>query len=189
MRQILFILLILLLLSNTVFYSDTVISGNLRAEGDITPAGRLMIPMGEINYFSTTGTLITIIAQSDGSTNMVLVNPVTTLNNDSLFEMSANGRLTYVGVQTRTFHTACTISFDGEGASTNVYVFGIAKTGTMLTASKVLTSIAAVGDIESTALHVMVTLSTNDYLELFVGNMTDTDDITVKTLTLFGMGM
>lgn len=165
------------------------INTNIRAEGSITPAGRLMIPMGEINYFNTTGTTVSITTQSDGSTNMVLVNPTTTLNNDSLFDMSADGRLRYVGTTTRTFHIACTVSFDGAGSGTNVYVFGLAKSGTMVTQSKVLQSITAVGDIQSTALHVMTTLSTNQYLELYVGNLTDADDITIKTLTLFAVGM
>lgn len=41
----------------------------------------------------------------------------------------------------------------------------------------------------STALHVMAELATNDYLELYIGNLTDADDFTIKTLNLFALGM
>jgi hypothetical protein len=43
--------------------------------------------------------------------------------------------------------------------------------------------------VQGNALHVMVTLATNDYLELFIGNTTDADDVTLYSLNLFAMGM
>jgi len=53
----------------------------------------------------------------------------------------------------------------------------------------VIQSIAVSSATESTALHCMVSLSTNDYIELYAGNLTDADDITVKTINLFAMGL
>ena len=44
-------------------------------------------------------------------------------------------------------------------------------------------------DTQSTALHCMMELATNDYIELFVGNMNDADDFVIKTLNIFAMGM
>jgi hypothetical protein len=168
----------------------TVTNGDLTSTGTITPGGRLMIPMGEISYFNTTGTTITITGVSDGSTNMVLVNPTTTLNNDMEFDNGGGntGRLRYIGTATRTFHVACSISF--SGATTNQDgVFGIAKNGTIVAASKVISFLGLTSDTRSTALHLMVSLTTNDYVELYVGNMTATNNVVVKTLNIFAMGM
>lgn len=148
-------------------------------------------PMGEISYFDTTGTSIAIAAQSDGSTNMVVVSPTTTFNSSS-FEFdnggSNNGRLRYTGRQTKFFHVACSISFAAAGAA-DTFVFGVAKGGTVIAASKILTRNINASDTRSTALHAYTTLATNEYLELYVGNTTDADDLTFKTLNLFAMGM
>ncbi len=165
-------------------------SGDLSNSGDITPGGRLMIPMGEISYFNLTGTTVTISGASDGSSNMVKVGPTTTLNNDMDFDNggSNNGRLRYIGTTTRTFHVACTISYSAASANQNG-VFGIAKNGTVVTAGKILPFLGLATDTRSAALHLMVTLSTNDYLELYVGNTTASNNIIIKTLNLFAMGM
>ena len=159
-------------------------------EDDVYPYQRLLLPMGEVNYFSTTGTAVVIAAQSDGSTNMVVVAPATTLANDMEFDNGGadNGRLRYIGATTKSFHVACTISF-APATANDTFVIGIAKSGTVLATSKVLTKVTTGGDIKSTAMHVMVSLATNDYLEVYFGNTTDADDFTVYSLTLFAMGM
>lgn len=166
-------------------------AGTSTFAGDLIPVGRLIIPMGELNYFNTTGTTITIASASDGSTNLVKVAPVTVLGTD-IFEFdnggANNGRLRYTGATTRMFHAAFTISMDAEGGGNNVYVFGIAKNGTVGDC-KVIQNILVTNDTQSTALHCMISLATNDYLELYAGNLTDNDDITVKTLNLFAMGL
>lgn len=151
---------------------------------------RLMLPMGEISYFDMTGTNVTIVAQSDGSTNMVKAAPTTTLNNDKEFDNGGanNGRLRYTGATTRTFHVACTISI-APAAANDTFVFGVAKNGTVIAASKVLIQCTTASGVRSTAMHIMVSLATNDYLEMFIGNTTDTDDCTVHSLNLFAMGM
>jgi len=164
----------------------------ISSTGDITPVKRLILPMGEISYFDTTGTLVSIDTQSNGSTNLVKVAPTTSLSSD-IFEFdnggANNGRLRYTGVTTKMFHTAFTISMDGEGTGTNLYIFSITKNGAVVSGCKVIQSIAVSNDTQSTALHCMVSLSTNDYIELYVGNLTDNNDITVKTINLFAMGL
>lgn len=180
-------------LSHRVFANDDaspVQSVVVDANGDTTITYRLMQPMGEVSYFSTTGTVVTIAAQSNGSTNMVVVSPASTFVNDSGFDNggSNNGRLRYTGATTRMFHVACTISI-APAAANDTFVFGVAKNGTVVASSKVLIKATNALDARSTAMHVMVELATNDYLELYVGNTTDADDVTVLTLNLFAMGM
>ena len=171
---------------------DTLLSNlGLRASGGESFFDtRLMLPMGEISYFNMTGTAVVIVAQSDGSTNMVKAAPTTTLDNDKEFDNGGadDGRLRYIGATTRSFHVACTISVAPASAN-DTFVFGVAKNGTVLAASKVLIQATTAAGIRSTAMHAMVSLATNDYLELFVGNTTDTDDCTVHSLNIFAMGM
>jgi len=171
---------------------DTLLSNlGLRATGGESFFDtRLMLPMGEISYFDLTGTTVAIAAQSDGSTNMVKAAPATTLNNDKDFDNGGanDGRLRYTGATTRTFHVACTISIAPDAAN-DTFVCGISKSGTVVAASKVLLQATTMAGIRSTALHVMVSLATNDYLELYIGNITDADDCTVHSLNIFAMGM
>jgi hypothetical protein len=147
--------------------------------------------MGEISYFNTTGTSITIAAQSDGSTNMVLVNPATALST-GVYEFDNGGgdtgRLRYTGATTKMFHTAATISFSPESAN-DEFVIGIAKNGTVVTSSKVISKSRGIGETSGTALHVMLELAANDYIELYVGNMNSTGDFTIKSISMFAMGM
>jgi len=154
----------------------------------ITPAGRLTVPMGEVSYFNTTGTLVTISASSDGSTNMVVIAPTTSLDAMSYaFDNGGGntGRLRYTGATTRCFHIAVTLS--GTPATANdVFVFGVAKNGTVAAASKVVGSASGT---QFSSLHAYIELATNQYLEVFVGNTTSNRDFTVKSLNLFAMGM
>jgi hypothetical protein len=155
---------------------------------DQTPAGRLILPMGEIDYFDTTGTAVAIASQSDGATNLVEVAPVTALSAASHeFEQSANGRLRYTGAVTRMFHIACSWSFVAATAG-DVFVLVVSKSGTPSTTGKVIQTGAGTNN-NGNANHVMLELATGDYLSLFVGNLTAGRNATFKTVNLFAMGM
>lgn len=170
--------------TETRIATGSVTSGKL--SGDITPPGRLMVPMGEISYFNMTGTLITIGSASDGSTNMVLVAPPSTFTATSEeFTVSSNGRLKYTGSVTRMFHIALTVS--GTPANSNdVFVLGVAKGGTVYSPSKVVGSSAGT---QFSSIHAYISLATNDYIELYIGNTSAGRNFTVKSLNIFSMGM
>lgn len=163
------------------------LAGDKTFTGNVTLSGSLMLPMGEISYFNITGTLVTISAQSDGSTNMVKVAPATTFTNDVDFDNggSNNGRLRYIGATTRTFHIAFTFSATSSTPS-DVFVSGVAKNGVVQANSKVLGSSQGT---QFSALHVMLTLNPNDYLELYMGNTSGSRNTTVKSLNIFALGM
>lgn len=143
-------------------------------------------PMGECSYFSVTGTAITIAAQSDGSTNMVLVNPATSFNNDSYLFTNSNGRLTYTGIATKMFHAALTMSMSPDAAN-ETFVIGLAKNG-VVQSGKVLCKLTTATDVKAFSFHVMISLATNDYIEIYVGNLTSTADVVIYSLNLFAMG-
>lgn len=146
-----------------------------------------LVPTGEVSYFNTTGTLITLGSTSDGSTNMVVVAPATTFLNHREFDNGGanNGRLRYTGATTKTFHIAVTIS-GTPATSPDVFVFGVAKGGTVVAASKVLGSS---GGTQFSSMHSMVSLANNEYIELYMGNTSAGRNFTIKTLNIFAMGM
>ncbi len=150
-------------------------------------------PMGEISYFSTSGTSVTIGTMSDGSTNMVKCSAVTALNAmmDEFDDGGTDGRLRYLGKTPRAFHIACTISASPQTPSEE-FVFGVAKNGAVVASSKILQKMGSTSDAQSTAMHVMVFMYPGDYLELYVGNMTSggpTHYAIVKSMNLFALGM
>jgi hypothetical protein len=147
--------------------------------------------MGEISFFSTTGTNIGISSASDGSSNMVVCRPITTLLNRGEFDNggSNNGRLRYTGKDTKIFHIACTISGTLKAGTNKTLVFGIAQSGTIKNASKVLNRFSSSNDVQSTSLHVMLTMAPNDYLDFYVGNISSSDDFSFRTFNLVAIGM
>jgi len=152
-------------------------------------------PMGEVNYFSTTGTTVNISGLSNGSTNMIVcaVSTPTATNLESMpmneFSTNSNGRLVYDGKTTRTFHIACTISATPSNSG-DQYVFGVSKNGTVVTASKIIQKMGTTSDTQSTAMHVVIVLAKGDYLELQVGNLTNSGgNVKIKSLNLFALGM
>lgn len=156
--------------------------------GTTTPVGRLLVPMGELSYFSTSGTPIAIAAQSDGSSNMVLLNPVTTLTSGNYQFTDSNGRLTYTGTITKMFHVAVTMSITPVSANEK-FVIGLFKSGSLVTQSRILQKVGNTVDTQAFAFHQMVELGTNDYIEAYAGNMVSANDITINTLNIFAMGM
>jgi hypothetical protein len=170
------------------------IAGAKTFSSDLTAGGRLLLPMGEISYFSAAGssTVAPGGTTTDGTTNMIKcypsANPVSSLANDMDFSMPANGRLQYTGTTTRTFHVACTISMT-PNTSSDQFLFAIAKGGVVISSSRVIQKLGTTSDAQSTALHVMVTLATNEYLELYVGNMSNNQSIKIHSINLFALGM
>lgn len=148
-------------------------------------------PMGEISYFSLTGANINITTQSDGTTNMVVCSPTTTLLNRGEFDNGGSdiGRLRYTGKNTKTFHIASTISGTLISGSSKTLVFGIAKNGSVQSNSKVLNRFSSTGDVQSTSMHAMLTLAPNDYLELYVGNISGSENFSFRTFNLVAIGM
>ncbi|MBX9806886.1 MAG: hypothetical protein K2X95_03705 [Flavobacteriaceae bacterium] len=149
-------------------------------------------PMGEISYFSTTGTRIFISSSTTdyGVTNMMVCRPVTSLLARGEFDNGGtNGRLRYIGKNTKIFHIASTISGTLNSGTNATLVFGIAQNGSIKTSSKVLNKFTSTSDAQSTSLHVMLTMAPNDYLELYVGNISTSDDFQFLTFNLVAIGM
>ena len=111
---------------------------------------------------------------------------VTAGNVSSGITTNAAGKITYTGTDTRHFHIVS--NFDMTTASNSqITSFRWYKNGVAIS-RPVERKVGTGSDIGAASLHADAMLSTNDYLELKVTNLTSASTITVKNLYLFVMG-
>lgn len=147
--------------------------------------GSVVLAYGALSYFSTTGDAASVVAISDGLTNMVKLDPPTALGGVvSGFDNggASNGKLRYTGTTTKNFAVTARISLSAANADT--LVFGLAKNATIDQPSRVLVTPTATGEIVTITLTTFISLAANDYLELFVGNLDATNSPTIHVLAI-----
>ena len=103
----------------------------------------------------------------------------------SNFTSTTGGRLTYTASPNYTVGVSASITLRPDSSSNQNLTVHLAKNGTVLTNAKI-SRVISFGQTGNVSLNFTVSLSTNDYLELFVSNNTSTDDILV-TDVLFGV--
>jgi hypothetical protein len=108
-----------------------------------------------------------------------------TTSSASLFRVttSGNNRLIYSGKKTRRFQVICSLT-GTQGATNIIYAFYIAKNGSILNESKQVVKFANSSDQQSVNVCCTVQLATNDYIEVWVENKTNTTALTVQSLNL-----
>lgn len=104
------------------------------------------------------------------------------------FDEPANGRLRYVGDETRMFHIVCTISFTAANNNQEIHM-RLAKSGSVSAKAEIRRKVATGADVGSTAIHWLTTLETDEYISLFAKNITAANDITIVSFNLHAMGM
>jgi hypothetical protein len=98
---------------------------------------------------------------------------------ESNFTGNTTGRLTYNGSSTEVVSASVSITFSHSGGGTDDLAVYIAKNGSVITASKLVRAVtgAAKGNVGT---FFNISMSAQDYLEVFVANDSDTSDITVS---------
>ena len=145
-------------------------------------------PNGEISYFNIGGTTISVI----DTINLVLCNPATTLSSSSFGFSNGGadtGRLEYTGTKTMTFHISGTLSVEKNSDTPETFIFEFKKNGTTDLPNSTVIQKLNIGDTQDIVVNALVTLATDDYLELFVGGISGYGDLTIKSLNLFVQGM
>lgn len=166
-------------------------SGVLTSTG--LPCAPTGTPMGELS-FTGNSTATTI---STSSTWTIVAPGVWSLTMNEQFSESAEGYLTYTGSSTNDGHLGCTLSIASAGANDDIQAIlvknatvngsGEYSTGTLLTAGTISFQNRGASVANSSAIHVMTSLSTNDTVSLFIKNNTDTDDLTITDANLFAL--
>jgi hypothetical protein len=133
--------------------------------GEMAFTGNISHRMGELYWHgSSTETPFADIV------TFVKVQGTSTLSQSVEFDAGGeSGRLRYIGATTRVFHCRASVSF--SVASNNQTIeFGIAKNGVVEAASIIKDKISVGSDVDAINLQVSLSLSANDYVELFVRN-------------------
>lgn len=102
------------------------------------------------------------------------------------FTMPANNRLQYTGAQTRAFSVAVGLSIRAESGTNKTFEVAVFKNGTLIQAGKQAVKIST----DDVALPVisLVSLATNDYIEVFARNITDALDCIIKNMQVVVSG-
>ena len=109
--------------------------------------------------------------------------------NARVFTTSAGGRLTYTGTPSTHVHVVMqATAFVTVGASKTIS-FTVFKNGTTQLPGILSFTTQGNSEVGPVAVHTDVMLATNDYIELWVTNETDTNAVTVQDAYVFAMGM
>lgn len=148
----------------------------------LAAAGIGTVALAETSYFNLTGTSVAIAAISDGTSNMVKASVVTTLGsgNVSFDGGSSDARLRYTVASVRIMRVEARLAFAGTAAD-NVVV-GLAKNGSVVASSKTLVEIPAAGEVCAVTISALISMTANDYVEVFVGNATAANAVQVHNL-------
>lgn len=147
--------------------------------------GTIINAYGGVHYFNLTGTTQTLTGTSDGTTNTYKVTVSTALASSSLnFDNGGadNGRLRYTGAVSNVFQITARMAL--EGASTGDFVVSIAKNGAVVSETRQLTAVNTNNDIENVEVCAILTLLTNEYVEVFIGRTGGTLNPVVHSLAI-----
>lgn len=155
---------------------------DITVNGDINFTGVKSHWMGEV-YITDNATSTTI----SNTTSFFKAAGTTTIQNNMGFDDgSASNRLRYTGSTTRMFHVASSFSLSVAGTNQTVQI-AVFKNGVQVTGSLMELRAGTSGEVVSSAMHSVVSLATNDYIEVFVRNATSTSAVTIKHLNFFAM--
>lgn len=145
----------------------------------------LYFPMGEMTI--TNNAVATTIASSGVYYQMAGTTKFTSAVGNQ-FDMPSNGRLRYTGTPTIMAHIACTLSYAVAAGSNQECRFVIYKNGVKVEESEIRNTLSSTAS-QSSAIHVALSLATNDYLELYCVNNTAANNLTATTVNLFALGL
>ena len=127
----------------------------------------------------TNNAISTVISTID---TPVKVLGVTTANTINQKFTHTDNRLTYVGALIRDFQVTATVSLtSGNNKVIGVYV---AKNGIVISSSEMYSTTSATGRSESLTCQTILELNQNDYVEIWVENSSNSDNITVEYLNV-----
>lgn len=129
-------------------------------------------------YMNGNATATTISAKS----TPVKVAGTTTSDSVTSKFTNTDNKATYTGTLTRFFRVSATLSVS-SGNNNQVGAY-IAKNGTVINSSEVYGTTNGNGRFENITVQTIVSLSTNDYIEIFVENATATNNITVTDMNV-----
>lgn len=168
----------------TALYDQLVESASLEYVNSLALQAGLLAPAyGQVYYFNSPGFVVPITGISNGASNLVIATPPTTLDAISTnFDSPSDGRMRYTGANTQVFRVSYAVTFSGSASTLGVV--SVAKNGSSAIASRMLVGSNSTATPQSVSNSFVVSLATNDYLEIAVGNISNATDPTVLSLSI-----
>ena len=132
------------------------------------------------NYYMNGNGVVTDIINTGVA---VKVAGTTTSNPITQKFTNTNNRATYTGGLTRIFNVTAILSVTSLSANDQVGVY-ISKNGALINSSEAYLTTNNSNRAENLMIQTIVELSTNDYIEVWIENATDTSDVTVTDLNV-----
>ncbi len=131
-------------------------------------------------YFNANAAVTNIIAQNAA----VKVNSTSTTANTVTNKFAiTNNRATYIGIRTEDFVVGATVSVTSASVNDQIALY-IAKNSVILPESRQVVTTNNTNRAENVSIQCLVALATNDIIEVWAANLTDTSDITVTDVNL-----
>ena len=156
--------------------------------GDISPQDlRDFLVSAHVNYGVS---YVSTAAETTISTQDVFVKAAGTTTEIATRNFTHTaGRLTYNGTPDINVYVSCCFSMTAAGNSKEID-FKIAKNGTVIDSSMIRRKVGTGTDVGAASVDSFIEgLSTNDYIELWVANHTDTTNVTIELCHLMVFGM
>lgn len=94
-----------------------------------------------------------------------------------------DNRLTYTGTATRVFHITVSISAQHSGSGSTTFSLWLYKNAAAITGTEITRYISGTGDTGAGSTQALVSLATNDYVEMWV-ETDDGDDVELEFGTM-----
>lgn len=130
-------------------------------------------------YYMTSNATATVIPTT---TTFYKISGATTVGNITQKFTPTDNRLTYTGSSIRIFKISAIASM-ASGNNNQVYL-AVAKNGVVDASSALPTTTSGTGRADNTKTHTFLSLSSGDYVEMFVKNVTASTNITVTDLNV-----
>lgn len=113
----------------------------------------------------------------------VKINGVTTANSINQKFTHSNNRATYIGAINRSFKITATLSVTSTSSNDQIG-FYVAKNGSIITESEMYVTTNSNSRAESVTIQTITNLVTNDYIEIWVENDTDSSDVVITFMNV-----
>jgi hypothetical protein len=94
------------------------------------------------------------------------------------------GKLTYTGTKTKEFHVSVSFNIQMTAGGPDDFNFVVEKTGTQLSKSLATASLYNNTDRQCVSLNCMISLATNDNIEIWATDTTSGDDVIINNINV-----
>jgi len=142
-------------------------------------------------FFSPTDNVSSFVVPLPVVGTFVVIDAPTTLNplSSPSLTMGANGRITYTGLLPRSFLVSANVSIASASENTGNYILELRKDNITIPGAQARITNAQLSEFQTAAMHALVTLSTPDYVEVWIANTLNGSGAEIAVLNIMVLGI